>query len=149
MIYSILADVVVALHLAYVSYVIFGELLIIVGIPLRWQWIRNFWFRVTHLVAMLYPAYQMFAGMDCPLTVWEVALLNAAGKPAEQRSFVGRLLNDLMFFDCGDDSWVWPWIYGSLAVIFVLTFVLAPPRWRKRRDQLAPSCPAGINPAAR
>jgi hypothetical protein len=141
MFYSLLADAVVAVHLAYVSYVIVGELLIIVGIPLRWQWIRNFWFRVTHLIAMLYPAYEMLSGIDCPLTIWEIQLRAAAGQTAEQRSFVGRLLNDLMFFDCGDDSWVWPWIYGSLAVIFILTFVLAPPRWRNRREPLGADKP--------
>ena len=40
-----------------------------------------------------------------------------------------------MFFNCGDDSWVWPWIYGNLAAIFVLTFVLAAPRWHQRCDR--------------
>jgi hypothetical protein len=137
MFYSFLADVVVAIHLSYVSFVIVGELLIILGIPLGWQWIRNIWFRVAHLAAMLYPAYEMFSGIDCPLTVWEIRLLEAAGKTAEHRSFVGRLLNDLMFFDCGDDSWVWPWIYAGLATVFVLTFVLAPPRWKTRIKPLA------------
>ena len=134
MFYSLLADVVVAVHFAYVSFVIIGELLIIVGIPLGWQWIRNFWFRTIHLVAMLYPAYEMLRGIECPLTIWEFSLLKAAGRDEQSRSFVGRLMSDLMFFDCADDSWVWPWIYGGLAVVFVLTFVLAPPRlrWREK-----------------
>ena len=131
--YAILADLVVALHFAYVSYVVVGELLIILGIPLRWQWIRNFWFRVTHLLAMLYPAFEMVSGIDCPLTVWEIELLKAAGKPVDERSFVGRLLDNLMFCDLGDNSWAWPWIYGGLATLIVLTFVLAPPRWRQCR----------------
>jgi hypothetical protein len=135
--YSILADVVVAIHFAYVSFVVFGELLIIAGIPLRWQWIRNIWFRVAHLLAMLYPAFEMFSGIDCPLTVWELQLLKAAGKTAEHRSFVGRLLDNLMFFQCPDDSPVWFWIYGGLATVFVLTFVLAPPRWKARKPLLS------------
>jgi hypothetical protein len=137
MFYIFLADAVAAIHLGYVSFVIVGELLIVFGIPLGWQWTRNLWFRVAHLAAMLFPAYEMFRGLDCPLTVWEIKLLELAGKTVEHRSFVGRLVDNVMFFDCGDDSWVWPWIYGGLATVFVLTFVLAPPRWKKPAKPLA------------
>ncbi len=130
--YSLLADGVVALHLAYVSYVVFGELLIVAGIPLGWQWIRNAWFRISHLVMILVVAFEAVCGIECPLTTWEFNLLQAAGKNPENRSFVGRLLNDLMFFDCPDQSWVWPWIYGGVAGLIVATFVLAPPRFRRK-----------------
>ena len=44
-------------------------------------------------------------------------------------------MHDLMFFDCPDDSWIWRWIYGGVAGAILLTFVIAPPRWpRKRLD---------------
>jgi hypothetical protein len=103
---------------------------------MRWQWIRNFWFRVAHQAAMLDPAFEMFTGIDCPLTIWEIQLLEAAGQNPGHRSFVGRLLDAMMFCDLGDNSWVWWWIYGGLAALFVLTFVLAPPRWRSYRNSL-------------
>ena len=39
---SILADIIVFIHLCYMGYIVFGQLLIMpVGWPLRWQWIRN------------------------------------------------------------------------------------------------------------
>jgi hypothetical protein len=134
MFYSILADILVAIHVGYISFVLLGELLILVGIPLGWQWTRNFWFRLVHLAALLYPVYEMFRDIECPLTVWERNLLQLAGQTADQRSFVGRLLHSLMFVECADDSPVWYWVYGTLGVVFVLTLVLVPPRlpWRRR-----------------
>ncbi|HYV38181.1 MAG TPA: DUF2784 domain-containing protein [Gemmataceae bacterium] len=132
MFYEILADIVVGVHLAYVSYVVFGELLIVVGIPLGWRWIRNIWFRGTHLLMIAVVAAEALAHFTCPLTTWEVQLLDAAGVAHENRSFVGRLMHNWMFFETpADDDWIWPWIYCSFAGLVLLTFVVAPPRWRR------------------
>jgi hypothetical protein len=140
--YSVLADVVVAFHLAYVSFVVFGLVLIILGIPLRWQWTRNFWLRITHLAMIIVVAGEAMLDITCPLTTLENQLLTLAGQPAEERSFMGRLLNDLMFpFDCPDSSWVWPVAYVGFAGLVLLTFVVAPPRWKRRAvvEQPAPN----------
>jgi hypothetical protein len=131
MVYLILADVVVAIHLAYVSYVVFGQLLIGIGIPLHWQWIRNKWFRLTHLAMILIVAGESLTGITCPLTTWEEQLLEAAGQPREHRSFVGRLMANLMFCDCSDTLWVWPVSYCLMAAIVLATLAIAPPRWRR------------------
>ena len=127
--YSILADFIVVVHFAYVSYVVFGQLLIIVGIPLGWRWIRNVWFRVSHLAMILFVALEAYVGMDCPLTTWEYDLRAAAGQDVDERSFVARLVHDLMF--CPADSCNWMVLYVGFAALVVLTFVIAPPRWRK------------------
>ena len=37
MAYGLLADVIVAIHAAYVSYVVFGQAAILLGIALRWR----------------------------------------------------------------------------------------------------------------
>ena len=50
--YGFLADLVVAVHVGYVSYVVVGQLLIVIGWMAGWNWVRNFWFRMTHLLAM-------------------------------------------------------------------------------------------------
>src|SRR2546423_10030541 len=111
MIYQILADVVAAIHLAYVSYVVVGELLIVIGIPLGWQWIRNLWFRVSHLVMMLIVALEAVVGFECPLTTWEDKLLLAAGVIDKSRSVVGRLLHNMFLVTPEDSSWERPRIY--------------------------------------
>jgi hypothetical protein len=92
MVYQILADIVVAIHFAYVAYVVFGELLILIGIPLRWQWIRNFWFRIVHLIMILIVVAEAAVHFECPLTTWEYQLREASGQPFEERSDVDPIL---------------------------------------------------------
>ena len=36
----------VLLHAVYVAFVVLGMAAILAGIALRWQWVRNFWFRI-------------------------------------------------------------------------------------------------------
>jgi fucose permease len=130
--YGFLADALVAVHLAYVGTVIVGLLLIIVGIVCRWQWIRNPWFRCIHLAMMLYVAYETVIDTPCPLTVWEQDLRRAAGQdPNYTDSFVGRLMDRVLFYDVSRQDL--SLAYYSFAAVIVLTFVLAPPRFRRRK----------------
>ena len=125
MFYALLADLIVAIHLAYVSYVVFGELAILVGWAMRWKWVRNFWFRVTHLVAIGFVAFETVIGMECPLTTWEANLRQWAGQPVEGGTFVGRLLHNLMFFS--GPQWVFNVCYILIALLVAGTFILVPP----------------------
>lgn len=68
------ANVIVAIHLGYLVFVIAGMLAILLGMALRWQWIRNPWFRLTHMAMILVVALEAVAGITCPLTTWEEAL---------------------------------------------------------------------------
>jgi hypothetical protein len=133
--YGLLADVIVAVHVAYVSYVVVGQLAIFAGVVLRWQWIRNFWFRVTHLVAIGIVAFEAVLNIPCPLTIWEARLRAAAGQPVSGETFVGRLLHNLLFFSW--PAWVFTVLYVGFALLVLATFVFAPPRWRRR-----PAAPA-------
>lgn len=104
-IYSLLADVVVFVHLLYMGYVVFGQLAIMIGWPLGWSWIRNFWFRSTHLLMILIVAGEAVANFQCPLTTWESDLRELAGqgRDGQGSSFTGRLLRSIQF--AGDVYW--------------------------------------------
>jgi hypothetical protein len=127
MLLRILIIGIVTVHLAYMAYVIFGELLTVVGAVLRWQWIRNFWFRVTHLACIAVVAAEALAGIQCPLTVWQENLEKAAGIQTSDVTFVERILNTVMF-PPDLPTWVFTWIYVGFAALVALTFVVAPPR---------------------
>lgn len=129
--YGLLADLIVALHVAYVSYVVFGQLAILVGVVLRCQWIRNVWFRVTHLVAIGIVAFEAAMDIPCPLTVWEENLRRLAGQPVGGETFMGRLLHNLLFYDW--PPWAFTVLHISFALLVLATFVLAPPRWRWKK----------------
>jgi hypothetical protein len=133
MVYDLLADLVVALHVAYVSYVVLGEAIILLGVVLRWGWISNPWFRLTHLAAIAIVAGEALFEVACPLTTWEDELRARAGHPVEQGSFIGRLLDSLIFYEI--EPSVLKWIYIGFAVLVVVTLLLAPPRWRRARPE--------------
>ncbi len=42
LIYRVLADIILVIHFAIVLFVIFGLLLTLIGLTMRWVWVRNF-----------------------------------------------------------------------------------------------------------
>jgi hypothetical protein len=124
--YGLLADLIVAFHVAYVSYVVVGQLAIWLGLALRWAWVRNPWFRWTHLIMMVIVGGEAALNIECPLTRWERGFRELAGQPVSGETFLGRLLHNLIFVD-------WPQgVINALHITFALvvlgTFILAPPR---------------------
>src|SRR5688572_14826486 len=93
MFYKLLADSVVAVHLAYVAFVVLAQALIVVGLLCRRQWVRNLRFRVVHLVMVEAVALEGWFGIICPMTDWDkqlrlrqTAVDSAAVQPAEPKS---------------------------------------------------------------
>ena len=128
--YSFLADVVVALHLGYISFVLIGELAILLGIVFRWNWIRNPWFRWLHLLAILIVAVEALLNITCPLTVLEDKLRDWAHQETTGMSFIGRCLDSIIF--CPASESLLTIIYIAFALLVLTTFWLAPPRRRQR-----------------
>ena len=60
--YAIAADALLFVHTLFVLFVILGLLLIIVGGLKHWQWVRNPWFRLSHLAAIGFVVAQAWAG---------------------------------------------------------------------------------------
>jgi hypothetical protein len=126
--YRLLADLVVAVHVAYVAFVVVGQLLILVGILCRWRWVRNVWFRAAHLIAIAIVAGEALLDIACPLTVWEQQLRTLGGTPTQGGTFIGNLLHELIFIDA--PPWAFTMAYVAFALLVAATFVLAPPQRR-------------------
>jgi hypothetical protein len=124
--YRLLADLIVAIHAAYVGFVVIGLLLILIGLACRWQWVRNWWFRAAHLIAILIVAAESLLDIPCPLTEWEYRLRTLGGQAVGGGTFMGDLLHNLIFYDA--PPWAFTFAYVAFALAVLLTFVLAPPR---------------------
>lgn len=124
--YDFLADLMVAIHVGYIAYVVVGQLLILAGWALGKRWVRNFWFRATHLLAIAVVAFEQLYDIRCPLTVWEEYFRELAGQPVTGETFLGRLLHSLIFFDF--EPWVFGAIYYSTLAVVAATLILCPPR---------------------
>lgn len=124
--YGFLADLMVTLHVAYIAFVVVGQVLIVVGVLAGWAWVRNFWFRITHLVAIGFVAFEEFVGMRCPLTVWEHQFRVLAGQEFSGETFLSRLMHALIFFQA--EPWVFSALHIGFAALVLGTFLFAPPR---------------------
>jgi len=119
-----LADAVLVLHVIFVLFVVGGFALILAGAR-RWGWVRNRAFRIAHLAAIAFVAAEALLGVTCPLTRWE-DLLRAAG--SEERSFVGRWLARLLYYDFPE--WVFALAYCAFALAVAWAWRAVPPRPR-------------------
>jgi hypothetical protein len=128
----VLADLVAALHLVFVLYVIVAQLVIIAGALAGWTWVRNPWFRISHLAMIAVVAAESIVDFECPLTTWERMLRKAGGQEvAAGQTFIGRLVESIMFFDYDKYYYLFNAIYIGFALLVLATFWLAPPRFRK------------------
>lgn len=132
--YGFLADALVLVHVAYVAYVVVGQLAIWGGLLFRRKWARNFWFRGTHLLAIAVVALEAVMGWICPLTTWENQLRELAGQTYRSGSFMGRLFQDMIFLN-GVPEWGFDLMHLGMCLLVVGTFILFPPRrpnWLRR-----------------
>ncbi len=87
MVYQLLADLVVALHLAFILFTGVGGLL-----TLRWRW-----FPWVHLPAAVWGGFVEVTGRICPLTPLENWLRRAGGGSTYEGDFVGHVLGAIVY----------------------------------------------------
>ena len=123
-----LAEALLALHVGVILFNLFGLVAIPLGGWRGWRFVRGFWWRVLHVVAMAAVAVQAVAGRACFLTVWQDALARSeAGRTPLIMGWVDRVI-------------FWPlplWVFAA-AYIVLLLYVLALwwlilPAWPGRR----------------
>ena len=112
LLYGVLADAILVMHLLFVSFVVLGFGLILVGIPAKWNWIHNRLFRVTHLIAIIFVVVQAWFGRICPLTVWENQLRQMAGESGYSQTFIGYWLHKILFYQAE------PWVFTTIYTVF-------------------------------
>ena len=123
----LLADLILLVHFAFVLFVVGGLALIWAGAGLGWRWVRNLWFRVAHLAAILFVAGEALAGIWCPLTVWEDRLRGGA---RVDTSFIARWIHRILFYSLPE--WMLTAVYVVFALVVIATFWLVRPAARRR-----------------
>lgn len=124
--FQALANAILALHVAFIAFVVTGLLLIIVGGFLRWSWIRNRWFRFAHLAAIAFVVLESWLGAACPLTTFELWLRRASGQVLVDGDFIAFWLRRLFFFEA--PAWIFTLCYSSFGALVILSWLLVPPR---------------------
>ncbi len=120
--YSFIADTILVIHFAFVVFVVFGLLLILVGLLARWSWIHNRKFRFSHLAAVGFVVLQAWLGQLCPLTIWENELRRRAGQSDYSETFIGHWLHEILFYQA--QPWVFTTIYTCFGALVVIVWFL-------------------------
>lgn len=123
--YQTLADGVLLLHAGIVMFVVGGLFLILLGGARKWMWVRNFWFRVLHLAAIVYVALQSWLDVVCPLTTLELWLRGRAGQLVYQGDFIAYWLGKLLFYSA--PPWVFIAVYSVFALLVMYSWVAVRP----------------------
>lgn len=130
--YRLLADVILVIHFAFVAFVVLGLLAVWAGRFLGWSWVRNFWFRLAHLLAIGIVACEALGGVICPLTTWEARLREQAGvEGAYEGSFLQHWVHRLMFFEASQGTFTV--IYLAFFALVFGSFWFVKPRWPTRK----------------
>jgi hypothetical protein len=87
MVFRVLADLTVVLHLAFVAFVVLGGILVA-------RWPRVAW---VHLPVTAWGAWVEFAGWICPLTPLENALRVRGGEAGYSSSFVEHYVMPILY----------------------------------------------------
>ena len=137
--YQNLADLVLLLHALFVVFVVAALLLTIVGGYRQWLWVRNWWFRVVHLVGIAVVVAQSWAGLLCPLTTLEMWLRGRAGDVQYNGSFIQYWLERFLYYAVPE--WVFVVVYTAFSLLVIITWVRFPPQKTSTTGQIAPAKP--------
>lgn len=124
--YLLAADAILLLHALLIIFVVAGLVLIFVGSALAWSWIRNPWFRLTHLITICVVVIQSWLQIICPLTKVEMTLRARAGDVTYSGSFISHWLETLLYYQA--PPWVFVLCYTAFAAIVIASWLWIRPR---------------------
>ena len=139
--YQLLADMVLALHVAVVAFVVAGLVLVVAGNLRHWRWVNALWFRLAHVGAIVFAVAQAWLGMVCPLTTLEMWLRTRAGVNIYGGGFIEHWLQRLLYYDA--PAWAFTLAYSLFGLLVVATWVWFPPSVRPRSHDQSPPRQAG------
>jgi len=130
--YLIAADALLLTHVLFVAFVILGLLFVFAGKLFSWSWVRNWWFRTAHFVAIGIVVLQSWLGLVCPLTTWEMALREKAGGEVYAGTFISYWLEKVLYYDA--PAWVFVLCYTVFGLLVCGGWFWVRPRQLDRRS---------------
>lgn len=121
----VLADTVLAVHVAVIAFNVFGLIAIPVGAWRGWRFVHVFWWRALHLGILILVAVQAVVGRPCFLTLWWSELLTRAGQIASSQPLIARLVTRVIYWPL--PLWVFAALYVAVLAYTVFLWWRVPP----------------------
>ena len=123
----LLANAVLALHLALVLFVVGGLVLIVGGNLAGWRWVNRPLFRLLHAAAIATVVAEAWLGLTCPLTTLEMWLRERAGAPTYGGGFIEHWLQWLLYYDA--PGWIFLLLYTVFGMLVAAAWWYFPVAW--------------------
>ena len=124
----ILAELVLAVHVAVIGFNLFGLIAIPLGAWGGWGFVRAPLWRVLHLASLAVVALQAAAGRACFLTLWQDGLSGIHGR----QPLIMGWVNAMLFWPL--PLWVFTGLYLAIFAYVLALLWIVPPRWPTRRS---------------
>ena len=121
----IAADALLVAHVLFVTFVVVGLVLIFIGNWRSWAWVRNYRFRLFHLLCIGFVMLESWVGVACPLTVWEMDLREMAGEATYSGSFIQHWLHAILYYDA--PQWVFVVVYTLFGCLALASWFIVRP----------------------
>lgn len=127
--YSIAISTVYAIHLIYALVIIIGFILILVGFFAGWRWIRNFTFRLIHLLMIGIVAVESMFNTECPLTWLEYKLMSLDSVKHGSMPFIAGIVDRILYYNF--PIWLFNLIYIAFGLSVLIVWFAIPPILKK------------------
>jgi len=124
--YFLAADLMLVGHALFAAFMVLGLVFVLLGKFFSWDWVRNPWFRLAHVVGMGIVILQSWFGAICPLTTWEMTLREKAGDAVYAGTFVAHWLEMLLFYRAPE--WVFMVGYTVFGALVAASWYWVRPR---------------------
>ena len=125
--YSLGADIILAVHVAFVLFVVLGLIVIWIGYFSGWKFVWDLRFRLAHLFAIGFVLAEALFGLTCPLTIWEGDLRAKAGDAtAYSGSFMQHWVGRILFYDWPETTFTI--LYAAFFALVLLSWCVVTPR---------------------
>lgn len=119
---------VLALHLAIIAFNVAGCVLVPIGAWRRWRWVREFWWRLAHVLSLAVVALQALMGRACFLTIWQGDVSGAS----HAQPLIAGWINRLVYWPL--PLWVFAVAYVVVSAYVIALWFCVRPRTPWRRD---------------
>ena len=124
---QLLAQAILAVHIAIAGFIIFGTVAIPLGARLGWPFVHVFWWRLAHLVAMGAVAVQKLLGNSCFLSVWERQLVDISNQVPHAAPAFQSFGEHVLYWNL--PLWFFAWLYGLMFAFAIVMWFVVPARF--------------------
>ena len=112
------SEIVLLFHFCIFLFMVLSFFLIPLGYHKKWEWVKNRYYRLIHLILMGIIFIETILGFMCPLTILEDFLRN----DIEINNKITQIIHQVMYWDLPTNQFIILYLLSLLYLIFLWFF---------------------------